>query len=202
MSRYFFDKKTEADSLLSIDIKLLKTKQFLNGYKYGDITWTRGDNYKNSTRIITDTNNKHPYIRLQYTQTDKDTEENKYFDYQVPFVKTACNFGGHRYWFICPLYKDGVYCGRRVGVLYKDGDYFGCRHCYNLTYESRNLSNSGHHHYFRKFFDTEEKIEKLEQSIKKRFYRGKLTRKQTKLDKLQDKRYIAVTAINSIKDYN
>jgi hypothetical protein len=46
---------------------------------------------------------------------------------------TACNFGGERPWFICP----GAGCGRRVALLYGEGKYFLCRHCYDLTYESQ-----------------------------------------------------------------
>jgi len=43
-----------------------------------------------------------------------------------------------RFWFICPLGTDQGYCGKRVGKLYLPGNgtYFGCRHCYNLTYKS------------------------------------------------------------------
>ena len=46
---------------------------------------------------------------------------------------TPCNFGGERPWFLCP----GAGCGRRVVVLYGPGRYFLCRHCYDLSYESR-----------------------------------------------------------------
>jgi len=46
---------------------------------------------------------------------------------------TPCNFGGERPWFICP----GVACGRRVAILYGQGKYFLCRHCYDLRYESQ-----------------------------------------------------------------
>jgi len=48
------------------------------------------------------------------------------------------NFGGKRWWFHCPLIKDGQICNRRVGRLYlpSGGHYFGCRHCYDLTYPS------------------------------------------------------------------
>jgi len=47
-------------------------------------------------------------------------------------------FGGKRWWFICPLTKNGQYCGRRVRVLYQRPGciYFRCRHCYDLTYLS------------------------------------------------------------------
>ena len=52
-----------------------------------------------------------------------------------------CNFGGYRWWFICPLVVNGNVCGRRVGALYLGGEeYFGCRHCYNLTYECQKES--------------------------------------------------------------
>ncbi|MCA9947859.1 MAG: hypothetical protein KC449_30465, partial [Anaerolineales bacterium] len=54
-----------------------------------------------------------------------------------------CNFGGHRYWFICPLTANGRYCGRRVGKLYlaPGSRYFACRHCQNLTYRSSQESS-------------------------------------------------------------
>ena len=51
----------------------------------------------------------------------------------VPLTWTACNFGGQRPWLICP----GPGCGQRVAILYGPGRYFLCRHCYDLTYQSR-----------------------------------------------------------------
>ena len=35
------------------------------------------------------------------------------------------------------MHSDGRYCGRRVAVLYCLRDYFACRHCYELAYESQ-----------------------------------------------------------------
>jgi hypothetical protein len=35
------------------------------------------------------------------------------------------------------MYSNGQYCGRRVAVLYGLRDYFACRHCYRLAYESQ-----------------------------------------------------------------
>ena len=51
--------------------------------------------------------------------------------------------GGVRWWFLCTLTCDGRYCGRRVGKLYlpPGGRYYGCRHCYDLTYKSCQLSH-------------------------------------------------------------
>jgi hypothetical protein len=57
-------------------------------------------------------------------------------DYPVRLVTTPCHLGGVRWWFVCPLVKNGAACGRRVRKLYLCGKYFGCRHCHGLTYRS------------------------------------------------------------------
>ena len=47
-------------------------------------------------------------------------------------TRTACNYGGWRYWFVCPR------CKRRCAILYSYGypGYFLCRKCHYLTYTS------------------------------------------------------------------
>jgi hypothetical protein len=59
-------------------------------------------------------------------------------EYEIALERTACRLGGFRYWFVCPVVKDEIYCGNRVGKLYlpPGGKFFGCRQCYDLTYES------------------------------------------------------------------
>lgn len=49
----------------------------------------------------------------------------------IGLTKTFCNYGGFRYWFICPN------CQKRVGVIYKKpfSDLFLCRLCQDLVYE-------------------------------------------------------------------
>lgn len=79
-------------------------------------------------------------IELKYTVSTgfrSDTKEN--LCYRVELETTPCNYGGQRYWFTCPLTKNGVYCGRRVAKLYlpPGAKYFGCRHCHDLSYKSR-----------------------------------------------------------------
>ena len=56
---------------------------------------------------------------------------------RVPITWTDLHFGGRRPWFICSMYSHGQYCGRRVAVLYRLREYFACRHCYGLVYESQ-----------------------------------------------------------------
>jgi len=56
---------------------------------------------------------------------------------RVPIRLTACHLGGVRPWFVCPVYCDGRYCGRRAAILYSAGELFACRRCYGLAYESQ-----------------------------------------------------------------
>jgi hypothetical protein len=58
--------------------------------------------------------------------------------YPVGLDTTEPHFGGERWWFRCPLVRDGEPCRRRCFKLYLPprADYFGCRECYNLTYRS------------------------------------------------------------------
>ncbi len=62
-------------------------------------------------------------------------------NYTVPIIQTRCHFGGLRHWFICPLVLDGRACERVCRCLYLSGnvEYFGCRECHGLTYQSRVL---------------------------------------------------------------
>jgi len=76
-------------------------------------------------------------LRLYYTTT-RPSGEKVESDYRLDLETTPCNFGGVRWWFVCPLVKDGRPCRRRCGKLHKPFGalYFGCRACYDLTYTS------------------------------------------------------------------
>ena len=137
MGRQSYSNRTETYQVKQISIFFLRRQGFLNeGWRFGTVAWSR--NGENTGRITIQSciKENEKYIRFIYTQTNNDTGENKDFDYKVQLTTTSCNYGGVRYWFVCSLTKNGNYCGRRVGVLYKSGDYFGCRHCYDLVYKS------------------------------------------------------------------
>ena len=74
------------------------------------------------------------FIRLKYSiqGTDGPLETVEF----IPLEYTEPHYGGVRFWFICPLSVDGQSFGRRVSKLFLPPEqrYFGCRHCYNLTY--------------------------------------------------------------------
>ena len=60
-------------------------------------------------------------------------------NFVVAIESTPCNYGGERWWFICPLKVDYRTCIRRCRILYlsRVSDYLGCRECCDLTYECR-----------------------------------------------------------------
>jgi len=181
--------KQEADDTRKISTSFLKEHGYFCGWRSGVITWTCGGVWgesKNSVSITVSTMDDYKYLKISYTQTDGWTDEKKDFDYKIPLTTTPCNFGGERYWFICPWYKNGKYCGNRVGTLYKGGDYFACRHCYELTYSSRNKNRRGAYFPLFSVLDLSDQIEKLEHEIKRYSYNGKPTRKYRKLLKLYE----------------
>jgi hypothetical protein len=74
-------------------------------------------------------------------------EQNEYLEtswirpsarYLVEVTSSRCTFGGRRFWFRCPMTRDGVSCDRRVLRLYlpPGGQMLGCRHCYDLRHQS------------------------------------------------------------------
>lgn len=200
MARYYSSKKGEADGLKKISVFFLRKHDYFCGWKPGTITWTNGfTENKSSVDIAVSTTAGERYLKLKYTQTAYDGER-KDFDYKVWLTDTRCHFGGKRYWFICPLSVNGNYCGRRVAVLYLGGGYFGCRHCYNLTYESRNESRGAKFELLFKAITERDKIDKLKEEIKRNSYRGRPTKKQIRLFKLYDK-YFAVSEVLNSKKY-
>src|SRR3989344_2063829 len=175
MGRYYWSSKTEADGLKKITIWKLKKLGFLKGYwAAGSLKWTySGSGAESSVGINVMVSESESYLRIYYTQTDEDGNK-KDFDYKIPITTTPCYFGGKRYWFICPWYANKVYCGRRVGVLYLGDKYFACRHCYHLTYNSRNLG--GISKVAGQAISAPE-LDRLKKEVKCKYYAGKITKK-------------------------
>ncbi len=176
--------KIEADYLLKISVQFLKKHGYFQGWKSGTLTWTgngRTSSVSIHTRMLSEGGS---YMNIQYALTDRGTGEKKEFDYKVPITTSSCHFGGVRHWFVCPLYSRGVYCGKRVGTLYKAGDYFACRHCYDLTYSARNENYGRKYAVYTRFFSLDGKIAQAEERLKKKTYKGKLTKQAKKVLRL------------------
>lgn len=171
-----------AEHSRALSISWLKRQgAFNNGLTSGSVTWSYGsDSTKNSIGYIISIGGDDEYINLKYTFTNSDGSKQD-MDYKIQLVSTHCNYGGKRYWFICPLTKEGRYCGRRVGVIYSIGKYFGCRHCGEIAYRSQMQSDR-----YKGFISIPD-IEQAERKIKRRHYKDKHTKKYKKLMKMQDK---------------
>ncbi len=72
------------------------------------------------------------WLRLHYRANGEP------LDYKIVLVTTIPNYGGRRWWFICPLPRDDREPPHRVAKLYlPPGErYFGSRHGHALTYTS------------------------------------------------------------------
>lgn len=110
------------------------------GRKSGVIRWCHPISGKAQSRLSYEADLDEQWLRLEYRLVNED----KVFDYRLPLTTSVLPWGGVRWWFRCSLSCNRQYCGRRVGKLYlpRVASYFGCRHCYDLTYESCNDSRS------------------------------------------------------------
>lgn len=174
MGRWSYSTRIEADTLKRINVYWLKKNNyFKNGFTLGGSKWINSWGEEESrVEIYSSISESDKYLKLCYSQTDNEGNKKDY-DYKVLLTTTPCYFGGFRYWFICPLSVGNKLCGRRVGVLYKAGDYFGCRHCYDLTYSIQ--KTSGIFRYGGNISAPE--LDELRANIKRTTYRGKPTRK-------------------------
>ena len=64
--------------------------------------------------------------------------------YPIRITSTPLPWNRQRWWWICPLSKDGVACCRRVSKLYlpHGSRFFGCRKCHELTYRTSQQAHS------------------------------------------------------------
>lgn len=134
-----YKKMTVEECQRVISIKFLQKGGFLAHQAYtSNIIWTYNPMEAGGvTFSLSKLGEEEFYMTLMYTRTDECTGVREPITHEVQLVWTPCQFGGRRWWFMCPLASNGVACGRRVSILYLGrGKYFGCRHCYNLTYRS------------------------------------------------------------------
>lgn len=135
-------KKTTVEECRSLGVKDLRRLGILRrgvAYGYWPISWRNADGEEVASIGLwaEEDGCDGGRLRLSYS-VGRPGEEKESLNYSVRLDSTPCQFGGRRYWFTCPLVKGGVPCSRRVGKLYlpPGGKYFGCRHCYDLTYQS------------------------------------------------------------------
>jgi hypothetical protein len=126
MGRPPYGARAAAESCKSIDVRRWHRKGLLAPGQRFTNSWTFGDERSGSIKVSTERD----AVVLMYQTSDGLATDWKSINQRVPITWTNLHFGGRRPWFIC-------YCGRRVAVLYGLRDYFACRHCHGLAYESQ-----------------------------------------------------------------
>jgi len=204
MGRYSgWGNRTELDGLSAIDTTKLKEFGWLgNEQKFisDTLTWTRRNSgNKSSIGIEVDLGAVVPFVRLIYTVTTFYSGEKKDYDYKIALTTSPCNYGGLRYWFICPLVISGYSCGRRARRLYHLNGYFGCRACHRLTYSSQLESIPARLRAFAISLGAERKMEELGE-IKRKSYNGKPTKKMRRFMELSEQAAGSSWAMSQLVD--
>ena len=130
-------RNSAVDYSMAINVKMLKKFGFFDCDKVGVIEWRNqtGEivcSVQVETSLSADVD-KTPAVTLRRQVSSTEIIEQK-----IRLSTSPCTYGGFRWWFECPVVKDGVYCGNRASKLYLPSGqlYFGCRACHDLTYES------------------------------------------------------------------
>ncbi len=117
----------------------------------GILRWSVGDEPTGSISYVADmTDPAASELRLSYTRGEGANREN--VTQTVRLTSTEPNYGGRRWWMICP------YRGNRVGKLYmpNGGDRFAGRRAWRLGYNSQRVAHSDRP--FEKLFRLQRKL--------------------------------------------
>jgi hypothetical protein len=117
MPRYAYGRDT-CEGCASLDIRRLRRENLLQPGRRSGWSWSRGGAPAGDIQIeIEDGAALLTYRARQYAgQEWRDIRQ------RVPITWTACTLGGRRPWFLCAVYANGRYCGRRVAILYAGGE--------------------------------------------------------------------------------
>lgn len=115
---------TTTEDMTAIDLAWLRKEGILSRWGWSTISWSRGGHKYASISIKSEEHG----LNLSYSLGEG--EDRKYIKEFIPYSYTDANFGGRRQWFRC------LSCGRNCRVIY-GGQYFRCRHCYGLKYQSQ-----------------------------------------------------------------
>lgn len=129
-------KKTTVEECATISLSQLAREGYLRaGVGYGgSLRWMRSDGSTaaNIGIAVNTKDSEDAWLHLSYSVNGQSVA------YRVRLVSRSCNFGGMRWYMVCPVCDD-----RRVMKLHlpSSGRYFGCRDCHDLTYKSAQESD-------------------------------------------------------------
>ena len=140
--------KATVESLQRVDVRLwARAGAFVQGVEKSFLWhWTRGSEPSGSISVCTRFDN----ATLSYRVKRRGAEEWHDKCQVIRIGRTACNYGGSRMWFHCPV------CHRRCEILCLRADRFACRHCQQVAYRSQSADS---------YERMSDKIEKLRKRI-------------------------------------
>jgi hypothetical protein len=117
----------------------------------GGLSWNCGGQSAGSVSYVANMEDlDDAYLQLNYWRGSGDEKE--HLEQKIRLVFTELNFGGRRWWMICP------YSGRRVAKLYlpNGGDRFAGRRAWRLAYNSQRVAHRDR--VFEKLFRLQRKL--------------------------------------------
>lgn len=131
----------------------------------GTMSWKRNGVQTSSMAFAIDANNTR--VTLSFSSKQQS------YTHHIRLIKTPCNYGGFRYWLYCQK------CMKKKGKLYcASNNNFYCRICLDLTYESKLISKR--YRLYDKLFGRDMISDQI-YALKKKYYRGRPTKKHRQL---------------------
>lgn len=128
------DRKWVVENSFAIDLRSMMLEGLLDSYhSQGKIQWR--SNAIIEFDLIKKQNSVYN-LTLRYSRQLNGIEHK--IDYSIIIQPIYSRYVISGYFFKCPLFPNGVNCTRKAAKLYlpMGQKYFGCRHCYDLTYRT------------------------------------------------------------------
>lgn len=188
--------KMETEKLIKISIYDVSKRGWLDRPGSGTLRWCNDLFESEWTVHVRGFIKGHElFCEIRYTLSDAILGSKEYI-LTIQTETTPCKFGGFQRWFLCPMQKDGVSCGRRVVLLYLHNTAFACRHCHNLAYASQNRNHRRPENFLQQNLKDLLAMEELLTEIKRTHYKGEPTKKYQQYKELCQ-RYLARTSFTT-----
>ena len=137
MSGWRWNKKPKVEDYRSISTTFFLNHGYFTGHQQaGGMNWLRGREVTSSLDFEVNLKGWAGEIRFYSSEVGA-------FSYLVELTSSCCFFGGKRWWFACPAFKNNLKCNRRALKLYFGKRAFlACRECCNLTYHTAQTHDS------------------------------------------------------------
>jgi len=186
------------DNILRIDIRqLVRIGTIVKGYsKSGTLSWTKGSGEKSSVHYESYYIGDIRCLNLSYTHTDYYTGQKVHHEERIVLDAIPSNLGegkGEVLYFLCPE------SWNRCRILYYayGSNVFKCRKAYRQRIYYPQQISSKNLRFLKRVFAVEDRLEELYKLRETNYYRGRLTRRRKRINRLiqkqQEAEYMSLT---------